>query len=552
MAIIAVLLLVNIAAYYFYGQLDLTKDRRYTITPATTKMLKHLDSKVEVLVFLKGDELPAAFQSLAQSTDDLLRNFRDISNNKVDYRFIDPLGNDTSVLTTLGQFRMTGIPVTIAGKKGTTQKMIFPWALVTTIDASGKENAFPVFLQETNTQNVSRSLLNKSVILLEYNLANAIHQISKKEKAGVAYLTGNDEEFGYSIWSAFNTLGRYYNLDTFNLQQNSSIPARYKTVIINRPMKAFDDADKFKLDQYVMNGGNIFWSINAVTGSLDSFRTAPRFNAMPVDLNINDLLFSYGVRVNANLIEDAVDFAGIPLAAPGNNGSPEIRPWVYFPVLKAGSDHPIVKNTGGVLSRFVSSIDTNSNDAAIKKTILLASSKYSKTEAAPLPIILETAIEDVHPATYTKRNVPAAILLEGNFTSFYAGHIPQSLQQLVDSLHLPVIAKAKNPGKMIVAGDGDLLMNEMSQKEGPLDLGTYRYSDYKFDNKSFLLNSIEYLTDPDNLLEARTKNIDNRILDPKRVEQERSTWQFVNIGIPVALILLLGAVFFFVRKRKYA
>lgn len=552
LAIIAVLLLVNIAAYYFYGQLDLTKDRRYTITPATTKMLQHLDNRVQVTVFLKGEDLPAAFQSLAQSTDDLLRNFRDISDNKVAYRFIDPLGNDTSVLTTLSQFRMTGIPVTIAGRKGTTQKMIFPWALVTTIDASGKEAAFPVFLQETNTQNVSRTLLNKSVILLEYNLANAIHQIAKKEKAAVAYLTGNDEEFGYGIWSAFNTLGRYYSLDTLNLQQQGMIPARYKTLIINRPMKPFSDADRFKLDQYVMNGGNIFWSINAVTGSLDSFRTAPRFNAMPVDLNISDLLFSYGVRVNANLIEDAVDFAGIPLAAPGNNATPEIRPWVYFPVLKAGSEHPIVKNTGGILARFVSSVDTNSNDAAIKKTILLASSKYSKTEAAPLPIILETAIEDVHPATYTKRNVPAAVLLEGAFTSFYAGHMPQSLQQLADSLRVQVVTKAKSPGKMIVAGDGDLLMNEMSAKEGPLDLGIYRYSDYKFDNKSFLLNSIEYLTDPDNLLEARTKNIDNRILDPKRVEQERGTWQFINIGVPVALILLLGAVFFFVRKRKYA
>ncbi len=167
---------------------------------------------------------------------------------------------------------------------------------------------------------------------------------------------------------------------------------------------------------------------------------------MPVELNIGDLLFNYGVRVNANLIEDAVDFAGIPLAAPGNSATPEIRPWVYFPVLKAGSDHPIVKNTGGVLSRFVSSVDTNSNDAAIKKTILLSSSKYSKTEAAPTPIILETAIEDVRPATYTKRNVPAAVLLEGNFTSFYAGHIPQGLQQWADSLHLPVLAKAKKPG----------------------------------------------------------------------------------------------------------
>jgi ABC-2 type transport system permease protein len=551
-AIIALLVLVNIAAYFFYSRIDLTKDRRYTITPATKKMLRNLDNKVEVLVFLDGSDLPAAFQSLSQSTQSVLRNFRDISNNKISYRVIDPLGNDTTALQTLSQFRMSGIPVTInAGKKGTAQKMVFPWALVTLPTAGGESKAFPVFLQETNTPELSRKILMRSEILLEYNLANAIHQISRKEKNHIAYLTGNDEQFDDGVRAAFIALSRYYNLDTFNLGQNIAIPPLYKAIIINRPMVAFTEEDKFKLDQYLMNGGSIFWNINAVTGNLDSLQTG-RYNAMPVDLNLNDLLFSYGVRVNTNLIEDAASSVDLPLMAGGNNASPTPFQWIYFPVLQPGSDHPIVKNTNGVLARFVSSIDTNSNDAGIKKTVLLSSSRYSKTEAAPLPVILESAMVPPNPATFPQKNLMAAVLLEGSFNSAYQNRQPESVIRMIDSLRYPMISKSKQPGKLIIAGDGDLLMNEFSEKQGPSDMGFYRYSDYRFDNKVFLMNSMEYLTDPDNLLAARTKNFDNRILDPKIVERERTTWQFINIGIPVISILVLGAVFFFLRKKRYA
>src|SRR5690606_30805326 len=161
-----------------------------------------------------------------------------------------------------------------------------------------------------------------------------------------------------------------YHLDTFNLQAHPAIPDKYTSVIVNRPMKAFSELDKFKLDQYLMRGGNIFFAINTVSGTIDSLQTG-QFNAMPIDLNLNDLFFNYGFRINPNLIMDAVDYAGVPIRASAENAQASIFPWVYFPVLKAGSDHPIAKNTNGILARFVSSIDTNANDAQISKTILL-------------------------------------------------------------------------------------------------------------------------------------------------------------------------------------
>lgn len=553
LAVIIVLIAVNIAAWFFYTQVDLTKDKRYTITTATRQMLQHIDGKVEVLVFLDGEDLPAPFQRLANSTVDMLRQFRDISDNKVVYRVVDPLGQDTTALNILRQYRMSGIPVSLsAGKKGTTQKMIFPWALITMVDAQGRSLAYPVFLQETNTRNLNRQTLLKSEILLEYNLANGIHRLTMKELPAVAYLMGNGEQLDPYVLTAISTLQQSYRFDTLNINQVAAIPAVYKTVLINRPMIPFTEKEKFKIDQYVMNGGNLFWSINMVTGTLDSLRSG-QFNAMPIDLNLNDLLFHYGVRINPNLIEDAVSSAFIPLQARSQNSEASMRPWVYFPILMPGNDHPLVKNLNGILTRFASSIDTNTNDPAIKKTVLLSSSKYSKTEAAPLPVIIESAMEDVNPATFLQQNLIGAILLEGRFTSAYATRRPVEVADMMDSLKLKLKATAVKPGKMIITGDADILANEFSPKEGPFEMGVFLYDpNTKFDNKSFLLNSMEYMNDDENLLEARNKNFDNRILDPKVVEKERSTWQFINIGIPVLAILIFGSVFFFVRKKRYA
>lgn len=551
-AIVALLLLINIAAYFFYGQLDLTQDRRYTITPATKNMLRSLHERVEITVFLKGEDLPAAFKRLSRSTEEMLRHFRDISDNRVTYRSIDPLGSDTTALAVLSRYRMSGIPVTVsAGKKGTAQKMIFPWALVVRYDDQNREHAFPVFLQESNTPELSRTILLRSEMLLEYNLANAIHQLTKREKAAIAYLTGNGEPFGYDILAAFSTLGRYYKLDTFNLSRHQEIPAIFDALIINRPLHGFSEADKFKIDQYLMQGKAVYWNVDGATGSLDSFSRDGTFNSMPLDLNLDDLFYNYGLRLNHNLLEDAVSSAGIPLTAQGKNAQPVMYPWVYFPVLQSGSDHPVVKHLNGVLGRFVSTIDTNANDPGVKKTILLRSSDYSQTSPTPAPVILESAMIEKNPASFRKKRLAAAVLLEGRFTSAYANRRPAEVLALLDSTHIPVLRKAKRPGKMIVAADGELMMNEVSPQTGPSDMGSYRFSDYHFDNKAFLLNCMEYLTDPDNLLAARTKRFDNHLLDPERVEKERGKWQFINIGVPVISVVLLGLIFFFIRKRKY-
>lgn len=550
--ILILLVLVNAIGWFWHASFDLTRDKRFTLTPATRNLLETLEAPVQVTLFLKGEDLPAAFRSLSRSATDLLQQFRDISGNKVSFHSVDPLGSDTLALQTLSEYRMSGIPVTVsAGKKGTAQKMIFPWALVRSYTPDGAVAAFPVFLQESNTPELSRSVLLRSEMLLEYNLANAIHQLTRSRRGAIAYLTGNGEAFGPDIISALSTLGQFYDIDTLNLGQVAAIPLDYDALFINRPMHPFSELDKFKIDQYVMQGKSVLWAVNAATGSLDSFSRQPQFNSMPVNLNLNDLFFTYGLRVNTNLIEDAVSSAGIPLTPPGESAVPTVYPWVYFPVLQAASAHPVVRHLNGVLGRFVSSLDTNASNPAVKKTILLQSSKYARSQATPAPVLLESAIVEKNPAEFREPGLIAAVLLEGPFSSLYATRQPAEVAEHMQQAQSPLVRQAPTSGKMIVIGDGDIFVNEFSERNGPAELGFYRFSDYRFDNRSFLLNCMEYLTDPEHLLEARAKRFENQLLDPERVGRERGKWQLINIGVPVGSVILLGVVFFYIRKRRY-
>lgn len=541
-----ILVAINIGAYYFNAQIDLTSDQRYTTTPATKNLLKEIKDPIEVSVYLTGENVPAAFQRLAKSTTDVLTNFRNLSDQKVSFQTLDPLGSDTSIFEQIEQYRMQGIAVTVdAGKQGKQQKMIFPWVLVKNTKTGA---AMPVFIQETNAPQLSRSVLNKSEMLLEYNIANAINQVTKSDVAKIAFLTGNGEVLGYNILSALGALGSYYQLDTLNLQQQITIPNNYNALIVCGPQTAFTALDKFKLDQYIMHGGQVMFLIDGASGTLDSFKQTGNYNPMPVDVALSDLLFQYGVRVNNNLIADGAASESIPLSKTGNIQESMLYPWVYFPVLKANEQHSITKNLEGVLGRFVSTIDLIDND--VNKTVLLQTSKYSKVESVPTPLALTNAILEENTTTYKDGEQNIAVLLEGNFNSLYKDNRPEEVAQHIATYQLQPKAQSENVGKIIVVSDADIIANDLT-KNGPLDLGEYIYGSFKYDNKSFLLNSMEYLTNPNNLLEARNKSFSNRILDPKVVERERGFWQLINIAIPALSIILLGVVWFFLRKKKY-
>lgn len=545
-----ILVLVNILAYNFHTQADLTTDKRYTTTKATEHLVRSLEQPVQITVFLTGKNVPAAFQRLAKSTQDVLQNFKKINKQKIDFLTVDPNGDDSTVMQTLQEFRMEGVMATIdAGKQGTQQKMIFPWVLVENKETGA---AIPVFIQETNAPQLSRTVLNKSEMLLEYNIANAINQVTKKDRETVAFLTGNREDLGYNYMSAIGSLANYYVIDTLNIKMAAYIPKEIHTLIVSSPYEAFAEVEKYKLDQYLMQGGSILMLLNQATGSLDSFRQADgRYNVLPVDLNLSDQLFDYGVRVNANVLADGAEFEMIPLSKSGRKEESMLYPWIYFPVLSGNNAHPVTKNLDGVLGRFVSSIDILDQNDEIEKTVLLSTSRYTKKQSLPLPLSLFDAVVEFNTAEFNLSNIPVAVLLEGNFKSHFASRQPADVQAYIQQSGRQPLTASGGKGKLIVVSDGDVIYNDIVS-QGPLDLGQYIYGGYRYDNKSFLLNAVEYLSNAHHLLEARNKSFSNRILDPQRVKHERARWQLINIGVPVAIILLLGGIWGFVRKKKYA
>lgn len=552
LVVVGILICINMLAARYHKGLDLTKEKRFTLTAPTKKLLRNMDDVAVIDVYLEGN-FPAGFQRLKEATIERLQSFRDVAGTKVIYRFYNPIEGKSDdeqgkIYQQLAAKGITPINLRVQGEdNGYSEKFVFPYALV---QYNGKEEA--VRLLENNMGLNPLENLNHSEALLEYKFANAINKLSMPQKPEIAYIMGNGEALGLRTIDLLSTLPRYYKLDTLDLANSLYIPSTYKAIIINGPTMPFEDKDKFKIDQYVMNGGSILWAVDQINTPMDSLQKSEQFVAMDMGLNLNDMLFKYGARINYNLIED-LQCLSIPVTVGMQGDRPQIdlRPWIYYPVFGMESKHPIVKNMNYVMGRFVSSIDTIKNPE-VKKTILLQSSKYSRVAAAPLRVSLSTLRYPQREDMFTKPNQPAAVLLEGKFRSLFKNRLhPDFLRVLRDSLNRDFKVSSDTIGKMILIADGDIMLNDFAQQTGPMEMGFWKYTQTRFANKEFILNCLEYLTDNSGLLAARSKDTRLRQLDPSRVKKEKNTWVITNIGVPLLYVGLFASVFLFFRKRKY-
>lgn len=549
----AILICLNIIAAKFHRGLDLTKEKRFTLTDATKRMLRNLDEQVVIDVYLKG-KFPAGFQRLSEATGERLQSFKEYGGVHIVYRFIDPFeGKDETEKTGIAQELydkgIEPVALNVKGKQNSSEQIIFPYALV---QYKGKSVA--VKLVENHFGMSPLEVLNYSESLLEYKLASAIHRMELKGKPTLGYIVGHGESFGPHVYDLMKTLGQYYDVDTIDLPHEYKISEKlYSAIIINKPVQPFDDKEKFKIDQYIMHGGHVLWAIDQLYTPVDSLQKSGQFITLDYGLNLDDQLFKYGARINYDLIED-VQCNPIPLMSGTlENGQPqiELRPMTFFPVFIPKSSHPIVHNMDAVMGRFVSSIDTIATPG-IKKTALLESSDYSRVASSPVRVSLSMLRFDPDTRYFTKGNRIAAVLLEGKFSSIFENRMaPQFLSVLKDSLKYEFKPAVDSATSMIVIADGEMLQNGISESKGPEEMGYWTYTGYLFANKSFVLNCLEYLTDPNSMLEARSKDLRLRLLDRQRAQDEKLKWQFINIGVPVLLILVFASAYFFFRKRRY-
>lgn len=544
---VLILVCLNILASYLHTGIDLTQEKRFTLSASTQKLLKEMPETAVVDVYLKG-KFKADLQRMQEAVREELATFKDVAGNKIIYRFIDPLEgkNETEqkqIVHDLHQKGITYLQLPTKEEEGYSVKIYFPYAL---LHYNNKE--MPIALLENPPGKDRSEQITTANALLEYKFASAINILSKPTKVRIAYLTGNNEDRCIRSADMLFTVASFYNLDSIDLTQTIHISNAYDALIINQPTRPFTEPEKLKIDQYIMRGGHVLWAINPMQATMDSFTNDRlRYMAVEYGLNLDDMLFKYGMRVNNDLIEDKQNVQ-IPIVNAA--GKQELFDWVYFPRINPTATHPIVRNMDFVVGGFTSSMDTILT-AGIKKTILLSTSKYSRTSASPAIVNLKSIYYPGPIEGYNKPYRTVAVLAEGSFHSLYQNRLAPEYLMRLDSLHEAFVPVCKTANSMIVTSIGNVFLNEYSTREGPLPLGYYKYTNELFANKSFLMNCLEYLTDHSGILEARAKDVKMRLLDKGRVKDELTQWQWINVAIPIVVVLVFASCFMFFRKRKY-
>lgn len=554
--LIILLVLVNIIASQWHGRADLTAEKRYTLSKATHQLLKSLDEPVTITVLMDGD-LPAGFKKLQNSTRDMLQEFKEIGGSNVQYFFRKPGENldDSSKMYLLDSLHNLGInPTNVKAQtksgEGEEQRLVYPGVII-----NYKDRVIGVDLLQGQSAIDGLNSLNNADALLEYKLAGGIDKIKKDKLPAVAYLVGNGESLQTDVYDLIErTIKPNYGFSILPIDSVPVIPDIFNAMVIVKPQHGFSEAQKLKIDQYVMHGGKVIWLLDYLYASLDSLqRSEGSFIAFDLGLNLDDILFKYGVRINPDLVQD-ISCTQIPLKVGMMGDRPQIQlmPWYYFPLLSAPNNNPIAKNLDYVMSQFPQSIDTVKAEG-IKKTVLLSSSPNARIIATPAKVELNSVKTEEDLKTFTKPFIPVAVLLEGKFNSLFTNRISSATKDSLGNLYKsPFLSSSYDSNKMIVVSDGDIVTNYVSQQKGPLQMGQNPFTGYQYANREFFLNCLEYLVGNPGILETRGKDYTLRLLDKKQIEEHRAFWQMLNIGLPVLLILLFALVYSLLMRRRYS
>ena len=564
---IIIIILINVIGYFAFFRADLTAEKRYSLSSTTKTLLKSLNDIVYFKIYLEGD-FPAGFKRLHNETKEMLDEFRAYNKN-IQYEFYDPntITNKKERNELYKQLVQKGLQPTnlqVKDKGATKQQIIFPCAEVTY-----KTRTMPLELLNSQLGVESESQINNSIQALEYNISNVIRKLSVTFKPKVAIIEGHGELRKIDMYDITNALNEYYQVEyihfsdtvngvnTINIHaltnhpqsdtSKTKIQNKYKAIIIAKPTQAFNDKEKFLIDQFIMYGGKVLWLVDPVFTSMDSLKTDNKTVAVTNDLNLNDQFFRYGVRLNTNLIMD-LNALPIPTVVGKVGNQPQIKfmPWYYFPVLMPTAKHPIVNNLNAIKTEFISSLDTIENN--IKKTILLTTSNYTRLINTPVIIDLDMLKRKPETRLYNKPFQPVAVLLEGVFESNFAHRMNSEITQ---SKEIGFMDKSV-PTSMIFVADGDIIKNQLHYTKGnPLPLGYDQYTKQFFGNKEFILNCMNYLTDGPNLIAVRSRELKLRMLDKTTIDETRLKWQLINVIIPVLIIIVFGIIQAYIRKRKY-
>ena len=561
---LVIVVVVNVSGSYVFTRFDLTSEKRYTLSPTTKEILGNLDDYVYFKVYLEGD-FPAGFKKLRRETKEMLDEFRAYS-KYIDYEFINPSEsedpnerNDTYTLLYQSGLNPTNL-LDRAADGSSKQMIIWPGALV----SYRNDTEIAIDLLENQLGQSSEEALNASMQNLEFRLIDAVKKVARFQKPNIAFIQGHGELSGQDIYDITQTLSQNYNVVNLEIDgkidalmhrtQDESVEVKafpsYDAIIIAKPTEPFSEKDKFLIDQYIMHGGKVLWLVEPVFATMDSLQSQESTIGIEQDLNLDDMLFKYGVRLNRDLLLD-LTCAALPVRTGQMAGQAQLEffRWFYFPLLQAASEHPMVRNMNSIKADFVSSMDATTSADGIEQIPLLKTSDYTKVSGAPVFISLAMLRQTPDKRMFSSKGKNVAYLLKGNFSSLYSNRIPQ---EIVEDNGMQFMDESV-PTAMIVVADGDIIRNQIDiKRKMPLPLGFDQYTQNTYANKEFIENAISYLVDGEGLIDIRSRELKVRLLDMTKVAQERVKWQLINTLIPIALIIALGLVMAVVRKNKYS
>ncbi|WP_222983959.1 gliding motility-associated ABC transporter substrate-binding protein GldG [Flagellimonas meishanensis] len=541
---IALVLVMNLLGSLVYARLDLTEDKRYTLSQPAVEVAQKFDGPVIIDVLLDGN-IPPEFSRLKSETIQLLESFSS-KNKNIKYNLVDPLQDEGQVQETIAELQKLGLQpanVTVEENGRVSQELVFPWAL-----ANYRDKTVKVPLLKNKLGSTSEERINNSVQQLEYAFADAFTKLSTIEKKSVAVIKGNAQLEDIYLADYLSTIRDYYNIGAITLDSVATNPQKvldqlkgFDLALIAKPTEPFSDEEKYVMDQFMVNGGKTIWLVDQVAIEMDSiYKGGGSAMALPRELNLKDFFFNYGLRINPVLVNDLY-FTQIVLATgEGNDSQYNPVPWYYHPMVFSRNSHPINTNIEAVRFQFATPMEILENDYG--KTVLLMSSPLSKTEGVPTQIGLDILNTPPDRESYNKGNQPLAVLVEGNFVSMYENRIkPLELEKNVE---------VGGSNKMVVISDGDVIKNQLRNGR-PLELGYDKWTNSFYGNKEFLVNCTNYLLDDDGLINIRNKKVSIPMLDAQKIPAEKTKWQLLNIGVPVVLTLCFGIFFNLYRKRKF-
>lgn len=542
-AALFLLIVVNVLSAYVFVRADLTEERRYSVSNATENLLSSLGGEVFIKVYLDGADLPGGFERLKRAVAETLEEFKTYGGGNINYRFIDPnaisdpaeRGELMNALVEKGM-QPTNVVDTKNGRR--VESLIFPYA---TVQYENKET--DVLLLKNNQSQTAQEKLNQSYENVEYELATAIRKLTITEKKRVGLLTEFTKLPPANFAGLITELQSYYDL--FILDAKASVTFEgLDAIILPKPDYPVDDSTKLKLDQFIVSGGKALFFVDGL--QIDSIGLEGTY-AQPLNSNIEDLLFKYGVRINKNMVKDGASAAVVPMVVGNMGDKPNVQPIPYrfFPLINNFGNSLITKNLDLVMTKFVSSIDTVQSPG-IKKTPLLMTTPYTRVLNAPVLVTFNEARTETEADTYQAGVQTIGYLLEGTFSSLYKNRL------LPTDERLKFYPENPQPSKIIVCADGDLIANEINRKTGnPMPLGYDKVSQHTFGNMDFVMNAVDYLIDNNGVITARSKEVKLRPLDTIKTRAERLFWQGLNIGLPLAFLAVFGAITFLVRKQKF-